>query len=233
MNERIREIADRTTAALEKLVPGDSGWWVMALAIVTALIAASIAAWAGWRPLRHQKESLKLRRKRAGSMLKSDRKADAASEWWRRIQWALKATTSENPVMYGYGMKMLDVLATSEVARSEEKAMLDAVWKGSVTGMTDEGIEVLVEDANKLNDSSQAQETSLNSVETGQDVLSSDLGAEPTYHRGYDPTQEDQVLSTLRREILAARLKVTLDEQLGRGTAPAVRRLAGMKLPPN
>ncbi|KIA72657.1 hypothetical protein ANMWB30_24250 [Arthrobacter sp. MWB30] len=36
----------------------------------------------------------------------------------------------------------------------------------------------------------------------------------------------------LRREILAARLKVTLDEQLNRKTSPTVRRLSEMKLPP-
>lgn len=46
------------------------------------------------------------------------------------------------------------------------------------------------------------------------------------------PTKKDQVFRTLRREILAARLKVTLDEQLGRETSRTVMRLAGMKLPP-
>jgi aromatic ring-cleaving dioxygenase len=50
--------------------------------------------------------------------------------------------------------------------------------------------------------------------------------------RAYDPTNKEQVFATLRREILAARLKVTLDSQLGRETSPTVERLAGMKLPP-
>lgn len=50
--------------------------------------------------------------------------------------------------------------------------------------------------------------------------------------RKYDPRRKDQVFDTLRREILAARLKVTLDEQLRRPTSPTVKRLAGMKLPP-
>jgi hypothetical protein len=44
--------------------------------------------------------------------------------------------------------------------------------------------------------------------------------------------RKDEVFDTLRREILAARLKVTLDEQLKRPTSPTVKRLAGMKLPP-
>jgi hypothetical protein len=39
------------------------------------------------------------------------------------------------------------------------------------------------------------------------------------------------VINTLRREILAARLKVILDEQLRRETSPTVKALARMKLP--
>lgn len=53
-----------------------------------------------------------------------------------------------------------------------------------------------------------------------------------TNRRKYDPKRKEQVFDTLRREILAARLKVTLDEQLGRTTSPTVRRLSKMKLPP-
>ena len=44
-------------------------------------------------------------------------------------------------------------------------------------------------------------------------------------------SRKDQLFRTLRREILAARLKVTLDEQLGRETSETVRALAGMDLP--
>jgi hypothetical protein len=53
-----------------------------------------------------------------------------------------------------------------------------------------------------------------------------------TYRRTYDPANRDEVLATLRREILAARLKVTLDAQLGRKTSPKVKLLSEMKLPP-
>lgn len=53
-----------------------------------------------------------------------------------------------------------------------------------------------------------------------------------TKRRTYDPTNKEQVFATLRREILAARLKVTLDEQLGRETSQTVIRLSKMKLPP-
>lgn len=50
--------------------------------------------------------------------------------------------------------------------------------------------------------------------------------------RNYNPDRKDEVFDTLRREILAARLKVTLDKELDRTTSDMVKRLAGMKLPP-
>lgn len=53
-----------------------------------------------------------------------------------------------------------------------------------------------------------------------------------TEHRTHSQSRKAQVFYTLRREILAARLKVTLDQQLNRPTSSTVRRLAQMKLPP-
>lgn len=50
--------------------------------------------------------------------------------------------------------------------------------------------------------------------------------------RKYDPTNRDQVLNALRQSILAAQLKVTLDEQLGRETSPKVLALSKRDLPP-
>ncbi|MHA7303843.1 hypothetical protein ACX80E_01120 [Arthrobacter sp. TMN-49] len=52
------------------------------------------------------------------------------------------------------------------------------------------------------------------------------------FSRAYDPENRDEVFDTLRREILAAQVKVTLDEELNRPTSDTVKRLAGMKLPP-
>lgn len=52
------------------------------------------------------------------------------------------------------------------------------------------------------------------------------------FSRAYYPENRGQVFDTLRREILAARLKVTLDRELKRETSEMVMRLAGMKLPP-
>lgn len=44
-------------------------------------------------------------------------------------------------------------------------------------------------------------------------------------------TRKQELFRQLRREILAARLKVTLDQQLDRPTDPAVKSLARMRLP--
>lgn len=53
-----------------------------------------------------------------------------------------------------------------------------------------------------------------------------------TYRRSYDPTNRAQVLSTLRRQILAAQLQVELDKTLGRKTSEKVKLLSEMELPP-
>lgn len=48
----------------------------------------------------------------------------------------------------------------------------------------------------------------------------------------YDPQRREEVLTELRREILAARLKVSLDKRRGRKTSEAVKFLSEMELPP-
>jgi ribosome maturation protein Sdo1 len=44
--------------------------------------------------------------------------------------------------------------------------------------------------------------------------------------------RRDEMFAKLRRNILIARLKVTLDKELNRPTTPAQKALAEMKLPP-
>lgn len=50
--------------------------------------------------------------------------------------------------------------------------------------------------------------------------------------RSYDPTNKAEVFDTLRRQILAARLKRTLDAKQNLKSTPTVERLAQMNLPP-
>lgn len=54
----------------------------------------------------------------------------------------------------------------------------------------------------------------------------------PTSREQYDKKSKAEMFSILTREILAARLKVTLDRELNRPTSETVRKLAAMNLPP-
>lgn len=127
--EELTSYLDRTVQALENMAPGTN--WFAVLAPPTAiLIAAALAFVLGSRTLNQKKD------------------ADARSEWWRRVQWALDASAvPEDDVRYDYGVRMLRVLATSELAGAEEKKLFDAVWQDSGTGMDAEAINQLREDA--------------------------------------------------------------------------------------
>lgn len=194
-------------AAVQDVAAGDPGWWTIvgAFTPVAALAAAVVAAMVGYRNWRQQQAALASQVAAHDSTLAQRTEADARSEWWRRTEWALEATTSANPAMYAYGTGMLGLLARSVLADAADKALLDAVWRNSSTEMRDADIEQLIRQSR----------------------------AQPGLTAGADgPEGGQQLRETLRREILAARLKVTLDEQLDRPTSAGVRSLAEMNLPP-
>lgn len=143
--------------------------------------------------------------------LRGQRERYAMEEWWRRAEWALNAAASGNDTLYSYATAMLAVLAQSSVAGPKDKAIFDAVWKASSTKMQDMEILGLIE---------QLQGGNLHPPR----FLSDDDSAIAA-----QPIRGDYRM--LRREILAARLKVVLDEELGRRTSPAVKRLSAMSLP--
>jgi hypothetical protein len=120
---------------------------VASLAPIAALLAAILVAWVGWNNLKHQQTALRVSVQSDARNLRQKRQADGRSEWWRRTQWALEATASDDPVMSGYGAGLLSLLAKSDMAGPEDKALLDAVWEGTSTEMKDEGIEQLIRDA--------------------------------------------------------------------------------------
>lgn len=166
------------------------------------------------------------------------------AEWWRRAQWALSATASTNDMMYSYGIGVLEVLAKSDLAGSEEKSLFVAVWEGSCTKMRDNEIRHLLEqfrDATRQEEGgppighSSEQKSTYPGTVNAPPVLGENGTSEDEFHGhpgGDDSERRDRMLRTVRREILAAHLKVTLDEQLKRGTSPTVKAMAQMKLPP-
>jgi hypothetical protein len=147
-------------------------------------------------------------------------------------------------MMCSYGIGILGVLAKSDLASSEEKSLFDAVWEGSCTKMRDKEIRHLLEQhrdgvrqekGGSPIGESYTRESSLPGTADDPRVSPEYGSSEDESHgypRGDDPTRKVQVFATLRGEILAARLKVTLDEQLNRETSPTVKALAQMKLPP-
>lgn len=200
-------MAGMVVAALPDVEPVVPGWWTVvgAFTPVVALAAAVVAAVVGYRNLRQQQAALAAQVGAHEQTLAQKTAADARSEWWRRTEWALEAAASANPAMYAYGIGMLGLLATSTLADDADKELLDAVWRNSSTGLRDADIQRLLLAAS----------------------------ARPGLAEGAEgPVGSGQLLETLRREILAARLKVTLDGQLRRGTSQTVKHLAEMPLPP-
>jgi hypothetical protein len=211
------------------------GWWTEISAITSITLSAALigAAVLIFLKLRRQKTLLCSAGTHTGS-LRRRREADDRAEWIRRTQWALGAAASTNDTMYSYGATILEVLARSDLTGPEDKSILDSVWAGSYTKMHDGEIRQLIAEcrgalardklaANRRDEEQDPSATGEN------EAMQRSLAGNATRAA---PAKTNQVFATLRREILAARLKVTLDEQLHRETSPTVKRLAGMKLPP-
>ncbi|MCC3271712.1 hypothetical protein MUK71_07635 [Arthrobacter zhangbolii] len=125
-------------------------------------------------------------------------------EWWTRAMWAFEAISSPSDLKFGYGAAMLTVLAQSGAASNEEKALLDTVWKTTGTQMWDSAIRRLLADS----------------------TLSASGDNSPPER----PERIREGSGSLYREVLAARLKVVLDQELGRQTSSLVCELAGLQV---
>lgn len=201
IDPELHDLTEQLIAALQKLAPGHPSVFglVVGLAPYAAFLAAAAAAVIAWKNLKQQQRAL------ADTTINAGR-----AQWWQRTQWALDAAASNNPAMNGYGAAMLDLLATSPMAQDEDTTLLDAVWKGTPSGMRTQAISDLLAEVHRRRKTVVGMQG-------------------PT--AGPEPEDDDQLFAGLRREILAARLKVTLDERLKRETPPAVKSLAAMDLP--
>lgn len=88
-------------------------WWqiVGALSPFAVLLAAIIAAIIGLRQIKQKRES------------------DNRAEWWKRTQWALDAVHSGDDKRGTVGLKVLTVLAESDLAGKGELDVLSAAWE--------------------------------------------------------------------------------------------------------
>lgn len=130
-DKEIQELAERLVTAVEHLEPGGPSFFTIlaALGPLVTLLAAYLV-------YRSAKKTLKQREQ-----------ADDRAEWWRRTQWALEATTDPDDTMSGYGTGMLKLLAQSDLASDDDRALLDNVWKDSDAATAQDAEELILEAA--------------------------------------------------------------------------------------
>lgn len=130
---------------------GPADWWVIlaGLGPLAVLIAALLAFYINWRTLKQRtaadKTALDQKREADARALMQKTEADSRAEWWRRTQWALDRALDGDEGTKALGLATLEVLARSELARTEELELFDIAWK-SVSG--DENGEDLGEEGN-------------------------------------------------------------------------------------
>jgi hypothetical protein len=118
---------------------GPADWWVIlaGLGPLAVLIAALLAFYINWRTLKQRtaadKTALDQKREADARALMQKTEADSRAEWWRRTQWALDRALDPDEGTKALGLATLDVLARSELARTEELELFDIAWK-SVSG---------------------------------------------------------------------------------------------------
>lgn len=233
MNDRTADAATWSGATQQGMISADSESWSqwVAVGVYAVLLVVVVCVALGLISRARHQGALTAQVMRTRFRPKPKVDLAASSEWWTRTQWALEATVSGNEMMNEYGLKMLRALAKSEAADLKEKAMLDAVWQESFTRMQDDAVAQLIEDARELKILPEAQKASPRTadVENKPESVGDPAGAP---RRRYDPRGSDRVLSILRREILTAGLKATLDQQLGRPTSRKVKLLSELELPP-
>jgi hypothetical protein len=128
--------------------------------------------------------------------LAQKREADDRAEWWKRTQWALDQAVDEDADSKTLGLAALAVLAHSELARREELELLDIAWKA----VNADGHE-------------QGRQMSARTPER-KEAHGARSASTPAAASGH------------RVRVAAARLRVTLDERLGRPTPPKAQALA-------
>lgn len=132
---------------------GPADWWVIlaGLGPLAVLVAALLAFYINWRTLAQRtsadRTALDQKRQADEQALKQKTEADSRAEWWRRTQWALDRALDDDEGTKALGLATLDVLARSELARTEELELFDMAWKnvsgddGGVNGMAGDAVD--------------------------------------------------------------------------------------------
>ena len=184
---------------------GPADLWVIlaGLGPLAVLIAALLAFYINWRTLAQRtsadRTALDQKRDADEQALRQKTEADSRAEWWRRTQWALDRALDQDEGTKALGLATLNVLAGSELARTEELELFDAAWE-YVPGADDGDRTVSV-------------------GSPGHKGVQTRPGAASAPDGKVTPAEQ-------RVKVAAARLRVTLDERLGRVTPPQATALA-------
>lgn len=91
---------------------GPADWWqvLSALGPLAILAGGILAAVIGWGTLRQRTE------------------ADSRAEWWKRTQWAIDSSLSEDPDRAKVGLGLMEVLAAAAPG-AEEVRIITVAWE--------------------------------------------------------------------------------------------------------
>lgn len=109
-------------------------WWqnVALFSPAAVLLAALIAALINWRILRQRTraDATALEQKRVAdqSALEQKSSADSRAEWWRRAQWALDSSLSDDPDRAKLGLGIMTVLASNPPGPDEVR-IITIAWE--------------------------------------------------------------------------------------------------------
>lgn len=102
---------------------GAAEWWqiLAALGPLAVLLGALLAAFVGWNTLRQRTTA-------DAKALAQKRESDNRAEWWKRTQWAIDSSMSDEPDRAKLGLRVMSVLAESTLAGPEELKIITSAW---------------------------------------------------------------------------------------------------------
>jgi len=109
-------------------------WWQVlgALGPLAVLLSAIVAGLIGWNTLKQRTaaDALALAQKREADAKALDQKtkADSRAEWWRRAQWALDSSLSDDPDRAKLGLGIMAVLASNPPGPDEVR-IITIAWE--------------------------------------------------------------------------------------------------------
>lgn len=102
---------------------GPAEWWqiLAALGPLAVLLGALLAGFIGWNTLRQRTTA-------DAKALAQKSESDNRAEWWKRTQWAIDSSMSDEPDRAKIGLRVMSVLAESPLAGPEELKIIGSAW---------------------------------------------------------------------------------------------------------